>query len=313
MTPSDNDLRANADERLIEPSTPAQRGLQRYLGPLAGIILYALLITFLVIDSQWEPFVTPPEQVIPVEILTEPPPEPQQTPPPPQPQADPAPKSLDEDPAYDAPKVGKSEKDEDNGDKAAQKSPEVAEHKPNPDPPQDKPATPTQGDPNSTTPAAGPLAEKSDEAIEPSGMDPSKSEPPQGQPDVEPTTEPPAPKKTAALPYFASVPDVDFEGMARAAELAHGNAKRTYLTTIYGMIMPHLKVPSGSRAGLGSIEGVIVFTVDGSGNLIDSKIVRSSGSRELDKSALDAIAKASPFPSPPTGQMVGMRFSYGAR
>jgi TonB family protein len=311
MTPSDSDLRANAEERLIEPQAPAPRSLERYLAPIGGLVVYGLLIALLIIDGQWETPPTPVAQEIPVEILTEPPPE-AQKPPEPKRDADPAPKSLDEDPAYDAPKVGKSEKNEDSGDKDAEKSPKVDEH-PNPDPPQEKPATPAQGDPKSTTPAAGPLAEKADEAIEPSGTDPAKSETPQGQPDADPSTEPSAPKKTSSLPFFASVPDVDFEGMARAAALAKGNAKRTYLTTVYAMVMPHLRFPSGAWAPSGSAEGVIVFTVDGAGALIDSKVAHSSGSRELDKSALDAIAKAAPFPSSPTGQPVGMRFTYGAK
>ncbi|HYC26378.1 MAG TPA: TonB family protein, partial [Roseiarcus sp.] len=50
----------------------------------------------------------------------------------------------------------------------------------------------------------------------------------------------------------------------------------------------------------------------GRGNLGQRRISQSSGSRELDRAAYEAIGQASPFPPPPQGAPIGLRFTYGA-
>jgi periplasmic protein TonB len=70
------------------------------------------------------------------------------------------------------------------------------------------------------------------------------------------------------------------------------------------------------------VEGVVslAFSVDRDGNVVDSRIVKSSGSALLDAEALDLIKRAAPLPAPPTeitdsdlSVIVPIRFSAGAR
>jgi len=48
----------------------------------------------------------------------------------------------------------------------------------------------------------------------------------------------------------------------------------------------------------------IVFTIGNDGELISADILESSGSRILDRAAVDAVKKASPFASPPNGPVI---------
>lgn len=57
--------------------------------------------------------------------------------------------------------------------------------------------------------------------------------------------------------------------------------------------------------------GAIVFTVDESGNLVQRKVVNSSGSPNLDMALMTAIAEAAPYPAPPDWQPRSMRLTYG--
>jgi periplasmic protein TonB len=49
------------------------------------------------------------------------------------------------------------------------------------------------------------------------------------------------------------------------------------------------------------VQGVVnlAFSIDRQGNLVGSRIVKSSGSAPLDAAALDLIKRAAPFPPPP--------------
>ncbi len=48
----------------------------------------------------------------------------------------------------------------------------------------------------------------------------------------------------------------------------------------------------------------IVFTIGNDGELISADILESSGSRILDRAAMDAVKRASPFASPPNGPVI---------
>ena len=60
------------------------------------------------------------------------------------------------------------------------------------------------------------------------------------------------------------------------------------------------------RARRRNIQGVvdIVFTIGSDGGIVSVKIVESSGSRILDRAAVDAVKRASPFPIPPNGTTI---------
>jgi protein TonB len=61
----------------------------------------------------------------------------------------------------------------------------------------------------------------------------------------------------------------------------------------------HKRYPSGakSRREEGSVQ--VSFTIDASGRVTGSRVVRSSGSPDLDRAALDMVQRASPVPAPP--------------
>jgi protein TonB len=79
------------------------------------------------------------------------------------------------------------------------------------------------------------------------------------------------------------------------------------------LVMAHMHMPASIDAQSPRIEGQISFEVDGGGRLIQRHVTRSSGSRELDSAALAAVNQAAPFPAPPQGAPLGLKFTYGAR
>jgi len=48
----------------------------------------------------------------------------------------------------------------------------------------------------------------------------------------------------------------------------------------------------------------IVFTIGNNGEIVSADIFESSGSRILDRAAMDAVKKASPFARPPNGPVI---------
>ena len=90
--------------------------------------------------------------------------------------------------------------------------------------------------------------------------------------------------------------------------MAVGKAKKIYTTQLYGMILAHLRSTSSTNGR----KGEIVFILDGKGNLLQRQIARPSGSMNLDAAALGAIAEAAPYPAPPMGAPVRLRFTYGS-
>lgn len=231
----------------------------------------------------------PQEQEIPVEIVVEPPPPP---PPPPAPEM----KSQEvEKPATDAPREGKSDHDDEHvAEKEKPAKAEPPPPAPTPSPEETKPAQP----------AAAPELPKTEEA-----------EAPVATPSPEPTATPappPKPSVMAALPKtFDTVPDVDFGGAAIKSPVTGGNAKSTYLSTLYGLIVPRLHVPAVAHAYGRRLTGAIGLQVDGRGRLTARFVVEGSGSMELDEAAMQAVAAASrEFPPPPRHEPMGMKFTY---
>ena len=115
------------------------------------------------------------------------------------------------------------------------------------------------------------------------------------------------------LPTFEPMPDVQLDSAAKQSPIDGGKARTTYLTILYGLVMARMHLPPGVRQNAGKVEGVLLFSVDGTGNLTQNQILRSSGSHELDAAAIAAVNKAAPFPTPPQGAPIGLRFTYSAR
>ncbi len=54
-----------------------------------------------------------------------------------------------------------------------------------------------------------------------------------------------------------------------------------------------------------------MFALDETGNLLERKIVSSSGSPNLDMAVMNAIAEAAPYPAPPGWHPKALRLTYG--
>lgn len=114
---------------------------------------------------------------------------------------------------------------------------------------------------------------------------------------------PPAPKKEQRQ---AKSLDAAPASKAAAPESGSGSVGKAQQAAWSAKLSAHLnrrkRYPSASRAR--REEGVVSvrFTVDGSGNVLSSSLVKSSGFAALDDEALTLLKRASPVPMPPGGQ-----------
>jgi TonB family protein len=303
----DDTFRARSDERFLLPMSVARPN--RVLGFLGACLIYAAVLTPVVVEDFGRSAPAPEAQEIPVEIVIQPP---QENPPEeklPDPVA-PKPdlKPLDEKPAFDAPRAGNNEKvDDDDADKLA-KSSVTAEAKalePKPDSAPNAAAAP-ENEPQ-PKPSAPENAPPVDAAQSPTGeLAAEKPTQPQQQAKLEPQKDTHAAAGGEKFPTFASVPDVDFGAMAKVAPIGGGRGKATYLSIVFGMIAARAPTIRGKT----SRSGEITFSVDSMGGLIERTIVVSSGSHERDAEAYEAIRKAAPFPPPPNHGSIGLILTY---
>jgi protein TonB len=302
MAPTETALHADpADHSLLAPaSSPAEpNGVLVLLG--VGLV-YAILIALLVLfESRPQPIVAP--EAIPVEIIVEPP-APQEKPAAPeqQPQPPSPAKSLDEEPATDAPRAGADpQKQPPSPIEPPKAAAEPPPKLPSPSPEPGAAGGPKQeGDVHAKDAAAQPVDNRPAEVTRPAGETKTeKSEAPQKRAEAQ---APPGYPQSFMDTQVAPAPDA---GVAAYFERSpySGNAKSTYLTTLFGMIRAHMP-PDGAHVG------EMEFLVGSSGNVIERRIVQPSGSRELDATALAAVAQAAPFPPPPYGGPLGMTYTY---
>jgi protein TonB len=275
----------------------------------------------LVFEKMLDPVVEPTLRDIPVEIILEPPPE-KPAPAPAAPEPSPAARSLNEEPAFDAPRRSRQEKSDKQASDAPAKAQGAPPHAAPSNPPTEAVQPAPKGEAQAAENSAEPSPDKPDaEVTRPLQPAPEKPEPPQARAEAkaEPPKLPslvgqpfPAWSSAAQLPTYEPLADIGGGG-AEADPIAEGQAKATYLSTLYGMVVPRMHLPEGLRAKFPNIEGVVSFVIGGTGKLTQRRIERSSGSRELDAAALAALAAAAPFPPPPGGEPVALKFSYGAK
>lgn len=325
MLPSDISFRANPDERRTGPHEPSSLlGSRLYIALFGACVFHAGVLLFLLFVN-WEPVVETPPQEVPIEIVVEPPPQEKPDPPPPPTPPAPTTRAIDEDPAFDAPRAANSEKIERDAPDQASKAPPA----PTPTEKLGAGAAPggetgpvRQGELQAADHAAEPTIEKPDaEVVKKIELDRDKSE--QQQASVDAKAEPQKLPSlvgqslpswsSGQLPTFEPMPDVQLDSAAKASPINGGKAKTTYLTILYGLVMARMHLPPGAGGSTGKLDGVLLFSVDGTGNLTQNQILRSSGSRELDAAAVAAVSKAAPFPTPPQGEPIGLRFTYSAK
>jgi protein TonB len=285
---------AQSDERLIAPLTPRERrarAVSFVFAAIGAVLIHATVVAVLLTHVGFKP-AAPPQEAIPVEIITEPPP-----PPPAPPQQQP-PQTLDMDPATDAPQA--HQKDENQRD-APQQTASV------PTPAQAKDPTPPP-----PPPAAAPPETKEKDADEPAAPTPAPT------PDGSAAT--PAPQTEAnaasALPMILSMPAFDpaptysLPAASPFESIFVGKAKATYLSAVFARIAPHMHAPDTDAETHSHAQGEIDFTVDGRGRLIRLTLIRSVGDSSYDQAAIEAIRAGAPYDPPPGHGPMDMEYDY---
>ncbi len=322
-SPAEEELRALPAERLdsVVAASPRTRS-ERWVGLAATLALHVAILAALFARA-WTPEAAPTTREIPVEVVVEPPPP--AAAPSPQPSA--AERPLDLEPAHDAPRAANQEKTERDAPDAQTKAP------PSPTP-ETTPASPTPPADAAPSPSATPPApttatpeQKSAPGAERTAALPDNGGPlPANDATPDETAAPaanrpsmvgqPFPSWSKSKPFstFDSPPDVAIAAPAEKSESPiSGAARKTYLTVLYGMIMSHLRLTERMRVESERLEGRIDFVVDGHGAIVQRGVAQPSGSLDLDAAALQAVAEAAPYPTPPQGLPLRLTFTYGAK
>lgn len=314
-----------------------RRALARRPRFLAVLLLCLLLHLGLLAFLLWEDWrfarMAPPvAEEIPVEVINEPPPpkeeqkqpeeekqpEPekkeQQKPPPPPPQQE------IEKPAFDAPKAESKTKSEVNAPELKElKTPKNEPLKENIAPREDKPqglkdAQDDEGEAKAPEQAKEkPLDDKTDAEIIERAPPLEKPEPKPEPKDQGPSKKGEANSIADQLAALAPIPDYKLAAPPKPSPVGGGQAKTTYLTILYGLIMPHMHIPPQARASPFASKGIVAFYIDEMGNLTHQAVYKSSGAPDLDAAALQAVRRAAPFPPPPRGLPHSMLFTYATK
>ena len=326
---------------MIEPSRLAgpRRGRFVFVLGICLAVHAAIFALLVILDAILLPRETQIQET-PVEVIVEPPP----APPPPQPQAkeekppeekpkEEKPKEKPqqekpqakqqqqpyEEPATDAPRAESPEKinrpAQDKETKALRKAPpsDQTAQKPSPE----KRPSPVESAAPEVSPEPPALKQAEDK---PDAEVTEKAEINRDKPDAkEPRAESQGETKQGAksladqLTNPEPVPYYQFSGAAKAAPVTGGTANTTYLSTLWGLIVPSMRIPERIKENHLRGDGVLVFNVDIKGNLTRIGIQQSSGFADLDAEALAAVRRAAPFPPPPRGLTYSISFSYTSR
>jgi protein TonB len=311
---------ADSAERLIAPPAPTgSRERARFAVILAICLLaHAALLALLLRENASESAAV--EQEIPVEVVVEPPPEDKAEPAPKQPPPKQAPQEKYVKPALDAPRAQNKETTERDAPDQETAAPNVAPPKEQaaPEATPQKEATPMQK--ATPEPALQTTQKQAEEA--PDAEIVEQAEPtPQAEPEknqVESKTKAPPKQPTAAqiadqIAALAPLPDFKLGSAAKPSPVSGGNAKTTYLSILYGLIVPRMQIPRSVRALHIAGDGIVEFYLDERGNLIHQAVVRGSGLPDLDAAAVSALRRAAPFPAPPLGHPRSIQFHYYSR
>lgn len=107
----------------------------------------------------------------------------------------------------------------------------------------------------------------------------------------------------AAAPLQTQKIAAEFNSQSQSIE----NAKRLWEAQVLGKLNKYKRFPEDAvrRGRVG--QSVVTFTVDPQGFLLDSELVSSSGTRSLDREALQVLSRAAPLPEPPTEILINGR------
>jgi periplasmic protein TonB len=100
-------------------------------------------------------------------------------------------------------------------------------------------------------------------------------------------------------PVEATPPQEEQE--AKAPPKVSAELVRKWQMTVNTRLNQFKRYPAQARARHHEGRVVVAFMLDTEGHVVNSKIVKSSGSAILDQETLDLLARAQPFPVPPNG------------
>ncbi len=297
-------LAAPPEERLLDGLKPAPAtATRRFALIVLGCLLAHLIVIALFVRFERPANPAPGEQEIPVEVIVEPPP-PKESAPAPNKEQPTNQAALDEKEATDAPRAS-DKKEKDALGAAQQSAKEKAEPKPaeaarNPDKADPaKNAKESARQPTNDRTEGEPL--KAPEGPRPDAQEQTRAEKTAPQPE-EPVAAPRPPTSAAA-------PDDPVVAALGYSPVGGGNAKTTYLSTVYGLVATHMDLKKVA-AGRPRNPGEIVFAIDFGGALVGAKILKSTGLRDVDAAALAALRAASPYPLPPTGSGITLSLKF---
>jgi len=326
-------LAAAAIDRLFEPRRGGGLAPRPRFAAfvLLCLLLHAAIVAFLLWEDKQSALTPPAVEEIPVEVITEPPPAPKEEPPPPeqppeqkpeeqQQKAPPPPPTKVEEPAHDAPKAeSKSKEEVEAPPEEKLKTPRIAPPTEKVAPKDEKPQglKDAQDDADGDkTPEPAPQKEIEDkpdaEIIERAEKSVTPTEKPDAK-DTKPAKKGDAKSIADQVAAMAPLPDFKLAAPPKQSPVGGGQAKTTYLTILYGLIMPHMQIPARVRGLPMTSRGVVAFYIDEMGNLTHQAVYKSSGAPDLDAAALAAVRRAAPFPPPPRGLPHSMLFTYATK
>lgn len=313
---------ADSAERLVAPPAPAaSRERSRFAVILAICLLAHAALLALFLRDDGETAAPTVEQQIPVEVVVEPAPEdkaepaPQQPPPKQQ-----APREEYVKPAFDAPQAQNKETIERETPDKETATLNVAPPKEQaaPEPAPEKDVSPAQQ--ATPEPAQQAAQKQADEAPDAEIVEPAEPTPQVEQEKNQQQSKSKVPPKETTtntisqqIAALAPLPDFKLGSAAKPSPVSGGNAKTTYLSILYGLIVPRMQMPRSVRALRIAGDGIVEFYLDERGNLIHQAVVRGSGLPDLDAAAIAALRRAAPFPAPPLGHPRSIQFHYYSR
>ncbi len=303
--------------RLLPPELSTRAAKWRFGAVVAFIFLLHLAVVIALLYRAGDAPEQPPNEEVPIEVVTEIP-EQQPPPPPPPPEEKKQEQKKPEQqkpkyeqslkPAYDAPRAP-------NEEKVEREAPEKETHaqqqqaQPVKQPPAEKAAqadtpkiaeTPTQERQEQTNQPMPDEDRLDAEALNKAELQ-MKADKAKSNSDPAKTKKPlPIDQKTALsrqLAALAPSPDYALGSMSRPAVISGGTENTTYLSVLYGLIMKRVPNKEAVRSSPGQV--VIFFSLDENGNLTHQAIYKGSGFPDIDQETLDAVRRSAPFPPPP--------------
>ena len=126
--------------------------------------------------------------------------------------------------------------------------------------------------------------------------------------EVKPEQEPEQKEAEVALPKEIQEPrptpveaPPQEEQVATAPPKVSAEVVRKWQMTVNTRLNQYKRYPTQARTRHHEGRVVVAFTLDTDGHVVNSKIVKSSGSALLDQETLDLLVRAQPFPVPPNG------------